>query len=772
MRHAASSHHKSLIVNHKSVFLCLASSFLLHHPSLAAPLRLDGPEVAKVTWDSRGLAPADFDGDGKLDLALLNNENAKFVLLYQRNPGAAAANARRAVSRNRWEPLVEDSRFQAVSLPTDQRHFALAAADFDGDGRPDLAATGASDALLVRFQGKDASFTKSFSYKNFEPLPGTTSMIASDLDGDGRTDLAILAKGRLLIFLQQKAGGFTDPVSYTTTDDKVGYLMAEDVNGDKKPDLVYFAASGDGSLRCRFQLAPGAFSAELALPYTQPAEGLYPSRDKAGNLLLTKVNPKSHLIERHQWTTEPVSAHPDILLPVVHSAPGGKGGAASALGDFDGDGLLDLALADAKAAQISLFLQQPDGSYGEPQTFPSFAGVTGLAPLRTGDKRATLAVLSAKEGLGLARLGDDGRLSFPTPLACPGTPSLIASADVDGDGKDELLVLGENEKNWQLHTLSTNAATPAVSLTLKAVKREPAGLKVGDLNGDGRADVVVLLPRDPALLLLNGEKGFGEPVKETALLKSQLSDLSPERVSLLDLDGDKHAEILVAGTGYARALRLNDAGTDLTIADQYNARQPDDRLIAPAFTDLDGDKVPELFFAEAGGAFFQILKKDAQGVYRFSRRLEAAPLDLTEILPLSLGKKAAPHLLVLGRDRFWNISLGGNRPALIPAGTHETDLQHCTYYTAVPGDLNNDGVEDIATFDAESKLLEVLTPAASPAPWDSLLNFVLFEDNIHFRGRKGANNVREVLIRDFTGDGKADLLLLVHDRVLLYPQSK
>lgn len=131
------------------------------------PIRLDGPEVAKISWDSGSGTPGDFDGDGRLDLAVINNENAKLVLLYQRAPGAGKdASKQRVISRDRWEPVIEDSRFEKTSLPCDQRHFAMAAGDFDGDGNPDLALTGATDALTVRFQGKDAAFTKTWKWKN------------------------------------------------------------------------------------------------------------------------------------------------------------------------------------------------------------------------------------------------------------------------------------------------------------------------------------------------------------------------------------------------------------------------------------------------------------------------------------------------------------------------------------------------------------------------------------------------------------------------------
>lgn len=226
---------------------CLAFCSLVSLSTAAevpAPIRLDGPEVARLAWDTRSMVAADFDRDGKLDVAVINNENAKLVLLYQRVPGSPALSAdRRAVARDRWEPQLEDSRFQKVSLPADQRHFALVAGDFDGDGRPDVALTGASDALTVRFQGEAAGFSKSWTYRNFEPLQGNRSLLTADLDQDGKADLAVLAKNKLLVFRQQPGGGFGEPVVYLTTEDKAGYLMAEDVDGDKDLDLLYLAGS-------------------------------------------------------------------------------------------------------------------------------------------------------------------------------------------------------------------------------------------------------------------------------------------------------------------------------------------------------------------------------------------------------------------------------------------------------------------------------------------------------------------------------------------------
>jgi hypothetical protein len=763
-----------------SVLTALTAASIAQETPAAAgpPVRLEGPEVAKIAWDCGSTVAADFDSDGRLDVALLNNENAKVVILYQRNAGAGKGSEKqRVISRDRWEPVLEDSRFEKATLPAEQRHYAMVAGDFDGDGRPDLAMTGATDALTVRFQGADVSFSKTWKWKNFEPLGNTMTLAATDLDGDKKADLAVLGKGKLLVFRQKAEGGFGEPVVYITGEEKAGYLMAQDADNDGATDLLYMAPGGEGALRFRRQTGPGAFASEVSIPWQLPTDGLFASRDAQRRLVLTRVNPKSSLIERYAFLAGDKPIDGDVLLPTVYAPPGGVKGALYARGDLNGDGLEDVAMADSKSAQVVVFLQREDGSFAEPVSFPSLSGINGLAPLpwKSGGGCA-LAVSSAKEGCGISFYNKDGRLEFPVLLGLKGTPAAMTSMELTGGGKASLIVLAGEGRDWQMHVLNSVDGTKwePVSAPLKALKKEPLGLKTGDINGDGRPDLLILTGKEPALVMTAKAdgSGFEEPLAETANLRSQLADLTPDRVALLDLNGDKRAEIVTSGAGYARALALTPDGKDIVIADQYNARQPDDKLATPAFTDVDGDNAPDLVFSESGTAFLQVLKRDAAGVYRSARRLDSGSADTAELLAVKLGKAGVPHLFLAGRERWRTAPLSGNRPRLEAVTSYETDLKRCRYYMAVPGDLNGDGTEEITAFDSMSKLLEVLSPAAAAGrPWKSLMHFVLFEENIHFRGRKGVENVREAHIRDFTGDGKNDLLLLLHDRVLLYPQG-
>lgn len=735
----------------------------------AEPIQFAGPEIARITWDTRSPAVADFDGDGKLDIALVNNENAKLVLFYQRAPGEAAGkNARRAVSQKRWEPVVEDSRFEKVSLPADQRHHAMVAGDFDGDKRPDLAMTGAEDALIVRFQATDGTFTKTWKYRDFEALIGTQHLQSADLNGDGRSDLAALGKGKLLVFLQKEAGGFGEPTVYLTGEDKMGQLFAEDADNDGKLDLLYLAGGGDGTLRWRRQVAPGVFSAEVSLPYPLPAYATTTSRDAAGRLLFTKVNAKSQLIERHAFTLGGAGDASDTLLPTVYNVPAGVKSAAHAVADFNGDGLADFATADGKAAQVALFLQQADGTFAEPRTFPSFSGISSIAPVAIpGTSRAALAVVSRKEGLGIARLTGDGRLEFPVSVAVKGEPVAITALG------EKATVLVDEKGVWRLETFSTTDGAKWTSepRQLPTLKREPVGMTAGDLNGDGRDDLLVMIPREPALILLATEAGLSEPLKETANLRSQLTDLAPDRIVLVDLDGDKRAEIIAAAAGFARSIRLTADNADVSVVDQFNARQADNKLGTPALVDTDGDAKPELVFSETGTASFQVMKRDASGVYRVVRRLQGAPGEPVQALSMALGTAKTPQLFIAGRDKFWTAPFTTTGARLELVDSYDTDLKNCAYYVANSVDLDRDGKPEVVAFDRTSHLLEILAPTAAGTPWKSVMHFVLFEMNLHFRGKKGDTAVREIIVRDMTGDGRPDILLIVHDRILLFPQG-
>ena len=94
-----------------------------------------------------------------------------------------------------------------------------------------------------------------------------------------------------------------------------------------------------------------------------------------------------------------------------------------------------------------------------------------------------------------------------------------------------------------------------------------------------------------------------------------------------------------------------------------------------------------------------------------------------------------------------------------------------SYFALAAADLDRDGTEELVTLDSsQSRILEVL--AREGTGFSEALHFTVFEADPHYQGRQGARaEPREMLFAEITGDDLPDLVLLVHDRLLVYPNA-
>jgi hypothetical protein len=84
------------------------------------------------------------------------------------------------------------------------------------------------------------------------------------------------------------------------------------------------------------------------------------------------------------------------------------------------------------------------------------------------------------------------------------------------------------------------------------------------------------------------------------------------------------------------------------------------------------------------------------------------------------------------------------------------------------GDLDGDGVDDLIVVDGVRAELEIL--AGGDDLFSSVLRFPVFEKKL-FRGGGRGIEPRRVMVEDFDGDGLQDVAILVHDRLIIYPQD-
>jgi hypothetical protein len=765
----------------RSAFLlaALAPALSAAEPPPPGPtVALRGPDVVKLDWNTRALQVADINGDGLDDLAVANNDRSSIEFLLQLKPGATPEALARQVNANRWEPVLEDARFRKTSVTTGITVFDLFVGDLNNDGRPDLAYTGEPQALTIRYRQKDDTWIEKKINEAPAPIQLVGSIEIADLDGDKRADFAMLGQKELAIFRQGKDGQLGAPERYALPDDNCYGLEVTDVNADGRPDLVYLCGNSRDPMRVRLQTASRQFGPEQ--PYTMretrcTLQILAPATAKTPAVFAFAQENTGQFEEFRFERAVATAASSPVMRPRVFSPrSGGKTPAAYALGDFDGDGREDVAVSDPEGAQIYVYLRNPDGGFTTGQRFPAFADCRSLTAADwNGDGQADLIVASPREqSVGVATFAA-GRLNYPQALPITGKPLALAAGDIAGDGRT-LLALVREEKGRRLLELwarKDDSAELVKAIELTGIKTDPRALRLFDANQDGVLDLAVFTPLDAVRLLIQGKTAleFTDITTLPGFRRGLVDNLDASVCTFADVDGDGKDELIAGSSGFSRALRVN-AKNELVVVDQFNAREPAAEIASTLVLPGEAGKRPLIVLYDRKAEQFQTLRAGEQNLFQVVDSAPAGRIDVVSS-EVRTRKGGGAEAFIFGKDRFWWLPVGSGDFSAVTVATHATDLPEIGYSDIVAGDLNNDGKLEVVCVDPHKHLIEVLGRGADNR-WESRLHFKVFETDEHYQGRKGPPlEPRETMIADVTGDGKKDLILLVHDRVLVYPQE-
>lgn len=671
--------------------LILSSAALPCHAA-APEVVLTGPLVQKLDWNTRSLQAADINADGLLDLLVANNDRATVDILFQlkacSDPLAAVtalasdsspAEVGKTARANRWEPVVEDARFRRERVTTGVTMYDLATGDLNGDGRPDLVYTGDPQALTVQYQQTDGSWSETRLSEAPAPSLAVGCLRLADLNGDKRTDLVMLGLKELAIFYQTESGELAAPVRLPLADENCYGLEIVDLDGDGRPDLVYLSNTRRDALRVRLQNAQGQFGPEQ--PYAikdsrctlqilapadaakkQPARLVF-AQQRTGQLEFFNLEIEKKGTGEKGGEKKGTADPSPVLRPRVFTPrAAGKTPAAYTLGDFNGDGLQDVAVSDADGAQIFVYFRQPDGGFTVAEKFPAFADIRSLAAGDwDGDGRAELVVTSTKEqAAGLARFNAEGRLDYPQPLPSIGRPIAVAAGDLAGTKTLTVLVLREEKgKRWVDFITRNPAGEPVITRTLEltGLKTDPRGLRLVDANQDGLLDVAVFTPLDSIRLFMQTKDGsFADASATAGFRKGLVDNLDASALNTGDVTGDGKVELLVSAGGFARALRVDAAGA-LTVVDQFNARDSTAEITAAWALPAGKGKHSEVVLYDRKGEQFQRLRANARGVYEVVDTVSVGRIDVVGAELRADAKSGAAELFVWGKDRFWWLPL-------------------------------------------------------------------------------------------------------------------
>ena len=351
------------------------------------------------------------------------------------------------------------------------------AADLDDDGRTEIVMAGDYFSEIVAARYANGGFDQKQVLARFDR--GTADAVAADVDGDGRTDIVALVGTQLISVVAAGDGTFrTVNTPLANLSLLYGHLATGDFDGDRRADIAVL-----DEWELSFQIALGSGDGRFTVRAPTPL----PRRMTGAAVVDMDDNGKADLVFVDGVE---LAVYADANTRGVRMTAGQP--TSTAVADFDLDGHNDLVVGNATGASIFLS-SEAFASFG---TVPLPLGTEkSSAPLLaadfTGDGRPDIAAFSVLSGdVTLLVAREDGTFSTGRSFAVSQWSSHIHSiaGDFDGDGDQDLARSG-----FDAFQIALNRGDGVFDAAPSYATRPDArGIATGDLNHDGRDDLIVL----------------------------------------------------------------------------------------------------------------------------------------------------------------------------------------------------------------------------------------------------------------------------------------
>jgi len=435
-----------------------------------------------------------------------------------------------------------------ILLPSGLEALGVVRGDFDGDSRDDLAIA-TSCCVLLYLRIGDGGFSDPFLFGTLGEFVSRFSVV--DWDLDRRSDLAFtdagLSQERFAIFLNDANGTFGVRNSYRAAGKPIA-VVSDDLDGDQVSDLITVDQLA-GSVNTYRGRGDGKFDHSNAVETNLEPQALATGdidEDgmldavvgfRTGSQIAVLLGKRSGVLQISQWLEGfdrsayslllrdiDVDGHLDLVVSISSNRQGvahlrglGNGSFATpvhhvvgdtpsglAIGDFNGDRALDIAVALFGDGVVGILRNRGDGTFASDAAVSVGGPPAGTLALATADldadgfddvvavnhRTGNVAIVYGGEALvGSPQILDLPRRRVNSRLPSPPLPRAVRVDDIDADGIPDLLVLLSNEG---VVVIRNSGARRFSIVGAFDIGRGTFAFTSSDFNRDGRLDIAAV----------------------------------------------------------------------------------------------------------------------------------------------------------------------------------------------------------------------------------------------------------------------------------------
>ncbi|RCH56313.1 hypothetical protein DJ568_00150 [Mucilaginibacter hurinus] len=620
----------------------------------ATPGTLNNSSFVKSTLQTDGVLPGnmqvqDIDGDGNLDIIGLAGAGN---FIFMRNTTATGT------QNISFAPKVSLSG-GPQGTETYYYEYNLSAGDFDGDGKPDLLMLNTSNSQLQLFRNTATKGT--LDQGSFEPVEivqteGASATALGDMNGDSRPDLLVwynsnypgYPEARLRLYTNITGGPAPEIASFSPARGPVGTEVTINGNGFSSHIADNRAYLGTTPLNI-------IAATNTQLKVVIPAGIVYGP--------FSVVNLRNHLstVSKLQFNiTHPAAT----IIPKSKVTPLAFNADLSKVADIDGDGVPDLVTMD-NSLRVYRNVTTPTADsviYAAPANFTTGQRNNMVLADITGDGKPDVIAGSYQDNtvMVLVNTSTVGNINFslPSTRQLGGTvwskPNEIAVGDIDGDGRPDIVVADEDRIVF-LHMATTRGLAIFGNVYAFVTGYKHKAVKLADIDGDGKLDVITASKNSPIMFIARNRSvpgtisasSFDGPV---AIATTDV----PNGVNTADIDSDGKPDIIInyiSGNAFGVYRNKSIQGSINSASLAAGINIPGQGASSIIIMDADGDGKPDILAPYAAGSKIFRNNSSAGNITAASFLPLSSDIKFTEGLAADMNNDGRQD--IVSGDKIW-----------------------------------------------------------------------------------------------------------------------